>query len=212
MRWKRNSQFSPVLDVRAVDYVLRVIVWLNWLPVEEVQFDSRAERGFAARPSGFELPEAITTGKDTDDMMKSRLIETAVTEFLLIAFAKYFRQLFTIRVFRYSDWHRRRRGWPAGNQVGASPRARGAHCPSMRYRDRASWRRDEGKSGSGLPAPHGKKARCDDEDHSDRGRGCDLRYGGRRLTGADAVTLVVMTLVVAGGRSARVNATMQMSL
>jgi len=42
-------------------------------------------------------------------MMKSRLIETAVTEFLLIAFAKYFRQLLTIRVFRYCaplDWLR----------------------------------------------------------------------------------------------------------
>jgi len=49
------------------------------------------------------LPEAITTGKDTDDMMKSRLTEIAVTEFLLITFAKYFRRLLTIRVFRYSD-------------------------------------------------------------------------------------------------------------
>ena len=66
---------------------------MNWLPVEEVQFASIAERGFEARSTAFELPEAITTGKDTDDMMKSRLTETAVTEFLLITFAKDFRQL-----------------------------------------------------------------------------------------------------------------------
>ena len=72
------------------------------LPVDDVQFASRDERGFDAR-AGVELPAAMTTGMETDDMMKSRLIETAVTEFLLITFAKYFRQLFTIRVFRYSD-------------------------------------------------------------------------------------------------------------
>src|SRR4029077_11799177 len=45
----------------------------------------------------------MTIGKDTDDMMKSRLTETAVTEFLLIAFAKYFRPLYTNMVFSYSD-------------------------------------------------------------------------------------------------------------
>jgi len=45
----------------------------------------------------------MTTGKEIDEIMKSALIEIAVTEFLLITFAKYFRQLFTIRVFRYSD-------------------------------------------------------------------------------------------------------------
>jgi hypothetical protein len=57
------------------------------LPVEEVQFASRVERGFAAR-AGPELREAITTGMETDDMMKSKPIDIAVTEFLLIAFAK----------------------------------------------------------------------------------------------------------------------------
>jgi hypothetical protein len=66
---------------------------LNWLPVDAVQFASRAERGFAARPSGLELLEAITTGKDTDEIMKSTLIEIAVTEFFPNSFAKYFRQL-----------------------------------------------------------------------------------------------------------------------
>jgi hypothetical protein len=63
------------------------------LPVDEVQFASRAERGFAAR-AGVELPAAMTTGKDTDDMMKSTLIEIAVTEFLPNSLVKYFRQSF----------------------------------------------------------------------------------------------------------------------
>jgi len=73
---------------------------LNMLPVEEVQFASRAERGFAAR-GGVEFPAAMTTGKDTDDMMKSKLIEIAVNESFLNNFVKYFRHLFNNRVFRF---------------------------------------------------------------------------------------------------------------
>jgi len=51
----------------------------------------------------------MTTGKEIDEIMKSALIEIAVTEFLLITFIMYFRQLLTIRVFRYCaplDWLR----------------------------------------------------------------------------------------------------------